>query len=478
MKLDNKILWIIIFICSPLFTFSALNYNANIEKSHMALLNLDFKTSEKYLAIEKKNTIQNTYVNYLESYQSFLEVYFKMRASDFEIFKTKSDACLKLLKLETEISEASELASIVYIQKAFIHSLWNEPYQYAKAYIKGQAELEKMEPSHTEYLKMASLYEVIGGSIPKSYKSLAKLFNFTGNSSKGLKMIQDYLNLHKPSSALRTEGQIIELYIHQLLDLPKEINNLVLKDALLLNYVKLQNQTLKASTQIDWINQLNTGHSDLPDYFTFLKAKAYLNLQDSMGLGFMDTFLKEHEGLSLKHAAHFYKYWYYSAQGNPTASHSEKAQLTRLPDPIFPLDKKLTKRIAKNQNNAFLIQSRMLFDAQAYDKALIVLKNKDAKRSLKSEAEKIEFLYRLARIYEKKKKMNAAIQLYQKVIDTQQSEFYFVAFSAYNLGKIHAKLKHTQLAKSYFLQALDLNKGEYQQSIENKCSFAIEMLKK
>lgn len=484
MNIYSRILLISCLVWAPLFSFSALNYNSNIEKAHMAILNLDSETAEQWLNIEKKNTSQNaspnTYVDYLESYQNFLDVYFKMKPEDFGKFIESSEDCIQKLKGESDISEASVLVSTLYIQRAFIYFLWNESFHFGKSYVLGKNQLDNIDPEHPEYLKLASLYELIGGSIPSTYKPLADLFNFSGVSQKGLSMIQSYLEKDQRYKCQKQEGKIIQIYIEKLLDLHSESADIKFNpnDALLLNYVKLQTQNIKAHEQIKWINTLTKVQSGLPNYFTFLKAKAYLNLQDTKGLKLMDEFIKDHEGLSLKHTAHFYKYWWYLAQGKQSASNAEKEQLLLLPDPLFPLDKKMTKRTAKKQNNAYLIKSRMLFDALEYDEAFIVLKNKDAKSSLKSEAEKIEFLYRLARINEKKKAMDAAIQLYQKVIDTQQSEFYFVAFSAYNLGKIYAQKKNNILAEAYFLEALELNKGEYQQSIENKCNFALEMLKK
>lgn len=445
----------------------------------MAILNLDSETAEQWLNIEKKKTSQNTYVDYLDSYQNFLDVYFKMRPADFDKFIESSEDCIKKLKNESDISGASVLVSTLYIQRAFIYFLWNESFHFGNSYVQGKKQLDNIDPEHPEYLKIASLYELIGGSIPSTYKPLADLFNFSGESQKGLDMIQSYLEKNQRHTCQKQEGEIIQIYIEKLLDLHSESTDIEFnsKDPLLLNYVKLQTQDIKASEQIEWTDTLAKTHSDLPNYFTFLKAKAYLNLQDPKGLKMMDDLIDEHEGLSLKHTAHFYKYWWYLAQGKQSASNIEKEQLLLLPDPLFPLDKKMTKRIAKKQNNAYLIKSRMLFDAQEYDQALIVLKNKDAKSSLKSQADKIEFLYRIARINERMNDLNAAIKLYQKVIDTQQSEFYFVAFSAYNLGKIYAQKKNNILAEAYFLEALELNKGEYQQSIENKCNFALEMLK-
>jgi len=242
---------------------------------------------------------------------------------------------------------------------------------------------------------------------------------------------------------------------------------------LLLIYLDLQ--TSKENAQIK-INKIDRIKYNLPPYFTFLKAKFLIELQNKNGVSLMNQFIQKQKGLSLLHSAHYYLSWFYCANDEPQLSQSEIAKMKELPSPLFPADKKALNRIEKEHCNSYLVKSRMLFDAGEYKRALNVLKTKQATASLINYEQKIEYLYRLARIYENINLIDKALKLYQKVIDTQKTELYFVAFSAYRSGEIYLNKQNYKLAKTFFSMALELNEGEYKSSIESKCQYAIESI--
>jgi len=193
----------------------------------------------------------------------------------------------------------------------------------------------------------------------------------------------------------------------------------------------------------------------------------------------MREFIAEQKGISLVHSAHYYLAWYYCSHKNSTDYKKEISAIEALPEALFPADKNVGNRISSQKTcNSYLVKSRMLFDAEEYSKALAVLKEKNIDKQLKTYEEKIEYIYRLARIYEHSKQIEKAIQLYSKVVKTQKSELYFVPYSAYCLGKIYENQSEINLAKQYYNIALDLNEGEYKTSIEKKCQFALNRLSK
>ena len=456
--------------------FAILEYNRNIETAHKYILEFKINKAKPILLLEKSKNPKNAYVNYLLSYQLFIDSYFTAEDKVYHTFIENSEACIEQLKSEKKKEIANILVSTLYIQRAFIFFLWSKHLSYANALIKGRsAILEINEDSkNLEYLKIRALYELTGGSVPSKYKTLANWLGIEGESSKSIALIDKYISLIDIKSARGIEGQIIKLYIYNFLDISSDkFSEKHIKNPLLA-YTYIQSSGISAKEKLSIISALAP---NLPSYFTYLKAKSELETQNRNGLMQMDNFLTIHKGNSLIHSAHLLKYKYYIAQNMLEEARKEKKIILNLKDPIFPKDKSALNDIEKPYNS-MLLKARMLFDAQDYDKALRVLNTIKPSLKLITNKEKLEYKYRLARIYEETEKTSLALKLFKEVIESKESKYYFVSYSAYRVGRILTKQNKPEQAKKYFKLALELNDGEYQISIENKCLFALKRLHK
>ncbi len=456
----------------PSLTYSALDYNIRIKRIHKSVLNLNFQQTDSLIRREAIIHPQNSYISYFKTYQFFLKTYFFATTSNYDKFFNSSNQCLELLENEKDQETAQILSATICVQQAFIFFLWGEHMSYVRSLMQGQSHLDEIsiQCTNPEYYKIRSIYEVLGSSIPNKYKIFASWFNIKGSAQKGLELIEQYLNQKTKPSARKTEGEIINLYLKHFLDLESpEINN---NTALLLIYVYLQTSSEKATEKIKRID--NIGNKK-PIYLKYLKAKYLIELQDYKGVELMNQFIRENKGESYRHSAHYYLAWHFCSLGKTTAFQNEINKIKLLPSPLFPADKKALERTTQNCNS-ILVKSRMLFDAGEYLKAMRVINVDNILDSLHSTEDKIEYLYRLARIKEKIEQYGKAKELFSKVIKIGRSDLYFTSYSAYRLGKIYIKQRNKKLALQYFNIALDLNKGEYQKSIEQKTEFAISNL--
>lgn len=469
---------ILLVIFSLFFSIAdaSLIYTENIQKAHSKILEFEYSQAQIFLSQEKKANPKNRYIEYLENYHLFLNSYFEPTSSSYEEFENYSENCIDLLRKEKNREEANLLLSMIYIQKAYCDFLWDNQLSYANALIKGQNHLNKVSSKTTnlEYLKLKGIYEVINGSVPSSYKWYAKWLGVKGSPKGGLEYIEKYLENPTISSARKTEGQIIDLYLRSFLDY--NIPEIKAIQQPLLAYVYLQTSQIKNSEKIALINQTQKNFKRSPTYLYFLLGKYLLQLQNSEGMLFMSYFEKNHKGIAFEHTAQMYKAWY-SLANNDSNKYNEAIQkINSLDEATFPADKKAVSNLRTKEYLPFLLKARMLFDAGNYHQALSVLKKNKIKLKKHSTEHKIEYLYRLARIHEKTNQTEKAIKLYQEVIKTQETQLYFIAYSAYRMGKVYAKEEKKEIAKEYFLKALELNEGEYKISIEKKSQFALKML--
>ena len=467
-----KVFFLLALIVISNYGYAKLVYTKNIETAHLLILNFKSKKAEAILQEERIKDPKNVYIDYLLSYQFFLDSYFKVEDKCYNTFLKDSESCIELLKNEKNSEKSSVLIATLHIQRAFIYFLWSEHLSYVNELIKGRSILDKIgeETNNIEYLKIRSLYELTGGSVPRKFKTLASWFGIKGESKKSIELIDKYTSLVKDESANGIEGEIIKLYIYNFLDLDSKAIKSSSFKCPLLAYTYIQSSSISAQKKISIIENLKP---PLTPYFSYLKAKSLLEMQKEEGLTEMDIFLKNHKGNSLKHSANFIKYKYFIAQEMHNNAEHEKQIIEKLSEAQFPKDKAAVEGIEKDYNS-YLLQARMLFDAQDYKKSLIILNSN--KNRYKTTKDLLEYKYRLARINEKTQNISSAISLFKEVIDSEESEYYFVSYSAYRMGKIYIDLNNKELAKKYFEIALELNQGEYQISIENKCLFAIMRL--
>jgi predicted negative regulator of RcsB-dependent stress response len=115
-----------------------------------------------------------------------------------------------------------------------------------------------------------------------------------------------------------------------------------------------------------------------------------------------------------------------------------------------------------------LLKAKLLSDGGNYEKAFAQLSGK-TNQDFKSLMHKIEFNYRLGRLYELTSKYDQALKYYQIAIDLGKNQPYsFAANSALRSGNIYEKSKNPIRAKQYFNLAISMKDHDYENSIENR----------
>ncbi|KAF0199615.1 MAG: hypothetical protein FD166_43 [Bacteroidetes bacterium] len=95
-----------------------------------------------------------------------------------------------------------------------------------------------------------------------------------------------------------------------------------------------------------------------------------------------------------------------------------------------------------------------------------------------SKREKIEYTYRLGRIYHKSGNIANAILNYTETLNQGSAfPYYFAANAALQLGNIYENTGNRQKARSYYRQCLDLKYTEYQTSISQKAKAGLSRVK-
>jgi tetratricopeptide (TPR) repeat protein len=123
------------------------------------------------------------------------------------------------------------------------------------------------------------------------------------------------------------------------------------------------------------------------------------------------------------------------------------------------------------------LKARMLTDGKYLDRALVILQSQTV-NSFKNRYDKTEYLYRLARAYDKAKQLSKAIQYYEiTIVNGRNVPYYYGANAAYLLGFLYEQqLNRLQAVKNYNL-CLSLDGYEYENSIHQKAEAGLNRLK-
>ncbi len=126
-----------------------------------------------------------------------------------------------------------------------------------------------------------------------------------------------------------------------------------------------------------------------------------------------------------------------------------------------------------NWPNKELLKARLLNDGGYYQKALALLHGKSSADFQKTE-EKLEFYYRLARIYDDLNKDEEAIKMYLTAIDIGENRTeYFASRAALQIGNIYEKKGSKAIAISYYQKCINMASHEYKDSIDQKAKAGI-----
>ena len=119
------------------------------------------------------------------------------------------------------------------------------------------------------------------------------------------------------------------------------------------------------------------------------------------------------------------------------------------------------------------MKARLLSDGGYNNEALTILSSK-TKSQLSSSTNQLEYVYRMARIYDDLGKDTEAIQWYLSVMKSGAGmKEYYAARASLQIGYIYEKRGQKALAKSYFQQCIDMDDHEYKDSLDQRAKSGI-----
>ncbi len=125
-----------------------------------------------------------------------------------------------------------------------------------------------------------------------------------------------------------------------------------------------------------------------------------------------------------------------------------------------------------------LLRARLYYDGGYYDKAFKAISEKKLE-NIPLAKDKLEYLYRMGRIFQATNKDDQAIVFYISAINKGEDlTYYYAANAALQLGFIYEKRKDFNKAALYYNKAMKMKNTEYKNSIESKAKAGLKRVAK
>jgi len=329
-------------------------------------------------------------------------------------------------------------------------------------------------PDEKLHLKMSGIIQLISVVIPKEFAWILNLTGMKGSMDQGFKFLEEYKLYEKKkfgSSLLSsviisvTQGIFFNDYenankslLHQ------DDQNQVIVFLKARNYSKLGLND-KAIAILE--NYLNENEEIELSFLYYQLGSALLYKLDEEANLYLTAYLEKSKYDIFKRSVCLKLAWYYKLFQENERFDNCLQNFYRYQLSYNETDQQATlemDNIATYDVN--MLKSRLLFDGGYYTDALHMLHKVD-KSNLLEVPQKIEYLYRYARVYHKLNDIDKAVKYYENTIAFGHAiPLYYAAFSAMQLGLIYEEKNDIKNAVFYYKYCLTINKNQYKNTIE------------
>lgn len=463
---------------------------------HAELLIADLKFNEANALLEKAYTTEKNDPQFLllKHYSVFIETMITEDPLKYELLKESEKTLIKQLGLINQQSAWTQFSlAEIKIQTAVIRLKMGERMQAFKSIREAYHILKKNEAAHPEFLpnkKSMGWIESLVGSIPDNLDWVKKMTGLQGNIKSGEKRLDSFCN-HAGNDVpefLKWEAWFTLAYVNihlaknnskaeWILDnrFQKTIHPLGIY-LMTVSWNSMGNNE-KVLESISLFKKQNNG---INAYFLdFLEGQSKLRKLDLSGKSKLLKFLKFYEGANYRKRA-------YILLAMANRIEEDQSQYD------FAIEKAISEGVAVTEEDKQakkealsgltecvpLLKSRLLFDGDYYENALTYLDLSEKCKNLTPE-EKVEIVYRRARIYHKSENSISAKKHYEETIKTGKNlNKYYAANSALQLGLIYENEKNDEKAKHFFelvINGFPKNR-EYVNSLNQKAKSGLQRL--
>lgn len=466
------------------------DFNSTCQRAYSNISSLRLTEGAKLVKQARAENPDNLIPEILDSYIDFYILFFNEDPADFKRLMSNFDSRISVLDKGPQNSPYYNFSkAIVYLQKACVEikfgKQWSATWDFRRAFnlVKDN---KKMYPTFIANNMIYGPMQVAAGIIPDGYKWMASIFGIKGSISEGINQMERFLNSDDPLARLfHNEASFYYCYVlFYIKNEPDKVfryissNDLDLVNNHLLAYMACNLAINDKRSEYAKQVILNRNRSA-----AYLKISAwdfemgYIQMHQMAltdAIRSFQNFLSSFKGKFYVKDAYDKLSWCYYLSGNRGAAETARKNILSHGNLITDADKQAQKEAQSGKwPNTLLLKARILSDGGYNKEALTLLSGKSA-ADFDAPEEKLEFAYRVARIYDDLGRDADAIKMYQyamKIGETRPE--YFAARAALQVGMIYEREGRNDMAVYYFKQVIRMKDHEYKDSLDQKAKSGI-----
>ncbi|MEI8109494.1 MAG: tetratricopeptide repeat protein [Chitinophagia bacterium] len=476
-------------IAQPVFEF-----NSTCQQAFQEITRLKINSGKQLIQKARQQNPDNLIPELLDNYIDFYTLF--LNEDPAELRKRLPNFELRLNKIKQGPTSSPfyfYCQSMILLQRAaavikagkFLDAAWDCRRSYLLI-----KENKKNFPTFSPNDLPYGTLQAVTGTVPKGYRWIAGILGMKGSLTEGMKTIRNFVNGTDPwQKVFFNEAAYIYPYLLFYLENKKEealqftrttkidlVNNhlhLYMAVNLCINNQQAEQAANLILNRTQSSDYLNTAIWDVEMGF----AQLY-HLQTTQAARYFEKFLEEFKGKFYVKDVYQKLSWCYWLEGNKLKAEQMRQAIFKKGSTDSDADKKaLADARTGIWPNKWLLKARLLCDGGFLTEALKILMS-TPDDPLDSEAEKLEWVYRKARVFDGLGRTEEALQNYTITIRLgENSTSYYAARAALQTGQIYENRGNKALAIQYYQQCLNMENHEYKNSLDQRAKSGIARCK-
>jgi len=492
-RLSSFIILLVCIAVLPAAAQKTFDFNTNCRLAYKEIMQLRLESGQRMLDVEKLQHPNNLIPHFLENYIDFFTLFFN---EDPVEYKNRIDKVEDRLELMDEGPDTSPFflftKSVLHFQGAAVRvkfgERWDAGWEFRRAFLQAKENLKSFPAFGPNQLYYGAM-QMVTATIPDGYKWLSNLLGMKGNMKAGMERVKQFLNGKDEWSELFHEEAIfyycyLQFYLNndkqgvaafisqQQLDVVN--NNLF---TYLAANLSLNNQQAERAEQVLMGRNKSPGYLVTPVWDLEMGYAKLHHLEPDAHVYF-ENFLRQFKGKFYVKDVLLKLSWHFYLQNDQARADWYRKEISKRGNTDTDADKLAQKEGKSNRwPNRVLLQARMLNDGGYHREALRLLHGKTVNDFPVTE-ERLEFAYRVGRLYDDLGADTQAITFYKDAIAIGESrKEYFAARAALQIGFIYEARNDKKTAISWFEKCIGMKDHDFKNSLDQRAKAGISRCK-
>lgn len=468
-------------------------FNERCSAAYLQIISLKLQPAAKIVAAEKLADPNNLVPHFLENYIDFFTLFLNEDSKYYDMVKPMLDKRLSLMQEGPANSPLTLFSqAIIHLQWAAIetkfNNKWNAGWHFKDAF-KLTKTNSQLFPDFPPNKMITGPLQMVAATVPKSMKWLTSIMGISGNMQEGKKQLDQFLRSNDAWSRLfRSEGIFYNCYMqYYLLNQPDDALAFIQQhklDVVNNHMFTYMAANLNLNSKRSWLTQqIVNARNTSSEYmvtpiwdFELAYAKLY-HLEPDAHVYFL-RFLQNFKGQFYVKDAWLKLGYHYLVHGQTAQYRNCMEQVKTKGNTASEADKRALKEAKLGiAPNLLLLKARLMCDGGYPGEALQMMQGTSSAQ-FSNPAEKLEYTYRLGRIYDDLDQDERAVKFYEMTITAgaERTE-YFAARAALQCGLIFEKTGDKATAIKYYNRCIALEGHDFEDSIEQKAKAGLQRCK-